>query len=99
MVRAYRQIHTLKRKIKTAYKGKEVNMKTTWMTNYAIVNTEAEAIAFCNRENSKGSYYKRKNHKAHYTTWNSNDGYHGFIVWYVSTSGICKAKPIRKTCY
>jgi hypothetical protein len=26
MVRAYRQIHTLKRKINTAYKGKEVNM-------------------------------------------------------------------------
>lgn len=62
-----------------------------WMLNYKIVDTEAEAKAMCDEENRKGSYYKRKNHPARYTTWDSNDGYHGFIVWYVGKVGVCRA--------
>ena len=69
-------------------------MKTRWMTNYKILDTEAEAIAMCAEENATGSYYKRKNHKAHYTPWDSGN-YHGFIVWYVDTTGVCPAAKRR----
>ena len=66
-------------------------MANRFMLNYQIVDTEEKAKEICKKENSTGSYYKRKHHAAHYTPWNSNDGYHGFIVWYVGKTGICKA--------
>lgn len=51
---------------------------------YHIVKTEAEAIDFCHKENSSGSYYKRKNYPATYTPWSSIDGKEtGFVCWYV----------------
>ena len=77
---------------------KEVTTMERWMTNFKIVHTEAEAQTMCDEENATGSYYKRKYHRAHYTPWSSRDNTeHGFIVWYVSKTGVCKATP-RKSC-
>lgn len=50
---------------------------------FEFVKTEDEAKTFCNRENATGTYYKRKNHKAIYTPWSSQDGKeHLFVCWY-----------------
>lgn len=49
---------------------------------FHIVDTEEQAIAFCNRINSQYTAYMRKKHPAHYTPWSSNDGYNGFVVLY-----------------
>lgn len=50
---------------------------------FTFVDTEAEAKRFCDVENTKGSYYKRKNKKSHYTPWHSSNGKeHKFICWY-----------------
>ncbi len=51
---------------------------------YIFADTEAEARAICERENSTGTAYKRKHHPAAYTPWSSADGTeHKFIVWTV----------------
>lgn len=51
---------------------------------YIFADTESEAREICESENSTGTYYKRKNHKANYTPWDSADGTeHKFIVWTV----------------
>lgn len=49
---------------------------------FEFFDTEAEAIAFCDRENRTGSYYKRTHYKAIYTPWTSLDGTeHKYIAW------------------
>ena len=55
-----------------------------YQKTFKFFNTEEQAKTFCDNENSKNSYYLRKNHPATYTTWTSMDGKeHKFIVWYV----------------
>lgn len=50
---------------------------------FEIVKTEAEAKAFCNKENADGTRYKRKVLTASYTPWSSqNQAGKGFICWY-----------------
>lgn len=50
---------------------------------FEFVETEEEARRFCERENTTGSAYKRKNKKAHFTPWTSKDGTEKrFICWY-----------------
>lgn len=51
--------------------------------SFEIVNTESEAKAFCERENTTGTRYKQKNKKAHYTPWSdSHNCKHKFVCWY-----------------
>jgi hypothetical protein len=51
---------------------------------YIFAQTEQEARAICEYENSTGTAYKRKHHPAHYTPWSSADGRENlFIVWTV----------------
>lgn len=52
---------------------------------FYFVDTEEEAVMACEAENSRGTYYKRKHHPAHYTPWTSADGKERkFIVWTVA---------------
>ena len=56
---------------------------TKYRQTFDFVNTEAEAINRVIAENTTGTRYKRKNHPAHYTPWNSrNKTENKFIVWY-----------------
>lgn len=51
--------------------------------SFEIFDKEEQAKAFCDRENSEGNYYKRKNRRAHFAPWtDSKQQYHGFIAWY-----------------
>lgn len=51
---------------------------------YIFADTEEQAREICARENSTGTYYKRKHYPAHYTPWDSADGTeHKFIIWTV----------------
>ena len=57
-------------------------MARKYQTWFYFADTESEAKAICYRENTTGSYYKRKTYPAHYTTWDSADGTeHKWIVW------------------
>ena len=59
-------------------------MKKRYTTWFILVDTLSEALEICDRENSIGSYYKRKHYHAHYTHWSSADGReHKWIVWTV----------------
>lgn len=50
---------------------------------FTLKDTEEEARAFCEYQNNTGTYYKRKNLRAHYTEWSASDGsYNGFVCWY-----------------
>lgn len=47
-------------------------------------NTEKEAQTLCDLVNKNYTPYMRKNHKAHYTPWQSKDGTENlFICWYM----------------
>ena len=50
---------------------------------FDFVKTELEARQMCERINHGSTYYMRKKHPAHFTTWAANDGsFDGFVVWY-----------------
>lgn len=50
---------------------------------YDFVNTEEEAINFCNTKNR--NTYICKHYHAYYTPWNSQNGReHKFVVWYAT---------------
>jgi hypothetical protein len=64
------------------YVGDKKEMSKYRLT-FNIFKDEQQAIAFCNKENTTGNAYKRKNKKANYTPWSSCDKTEtGFIVWY-----------------
>lgn len=50
---------------------------------FKIVDTEEQAQTMCDTLNYTYTPYMRKNHPAHYTSWQSADGKENkFIVWY-----------------
>lgn len=56
-------------------------MKTK--ATFKFVDTEAEAIAFCNQVNAAQSRYMTKRHPAHYTLWSNGKGKElKYVCWY-----------------
>ena len=50
---------------------------------FQFVDTEADAVAMCQRINATQSRYMTKHHPATYTPWSSSDGKeHKFVVYY-----------------
>lgn len=51
---------------------------------FRFFDTEQQAIDFCDQQNSRGTYYKRRRYPAHYTPWMSRsdtDKAH-FVAWF-----------------
>lgn len=58
-------------------------MAKRYKRTFKFFDTEDQAQIFCNNENLNN--YIRKNHKALYTTWSSQDGKENkFVVWYAT---------------
>ena len=58
-------------------------MRRRYNLGYTFKDTEDEAKEFCKYENQTGTYYKRKNLRAHYAEWSALDGsYDGFVCFY-----------------
>lgn len=58
-------------------------MAARYRRTFTFVDTEEQAIAFCNKENK--NRYIRQHHKATYILWTSKDGLtYKYIVWYVT---------------
>ena len=56
-------------------------MARRYQLTFKFFDTESEAKAFCDKENTIP--YIRKNHPATYTNWSSTDGTeHKFVAWY-----------------
>lgn len=58
-------------------------MRKQYRYTFQFVRSEREARQMCTQINKGLTYYMRKKHPAHFTTWTANDGsFDGFIVWY-----------------
>lgn len=58
-------------------------MARRYKMTFTFFDTEEQAQIFCSKENSNS--YIRKNHPAHYTPWNSQDGKENkFVAWYAT---------------
>ena len=58
-------------------------MARRYKLTYKIMEIEEQVKAFCDNENLNP--YIRKNHKASYTPWSSQDGkFDGYVAWYVT---------------
>lgn len=58
-------------------------MAKRYTMTYKFFNTEERAKIFCDNENLNN--YIRKNHKAHYTPWSSQDGTeNAYVAWYAT---------------
>jgi len=59
-------------------------MSNRYKRTFNFYDTEDQAREFCNSFNKEASYYIRKNHKASYAPWISQDGKeNSFVAWYV----------------
>lgn len=58
-------------------------MSRRYRYTFDFVDTQEQAQALCDRINAGYTRYMRKNHPAHYTSWESENGQeHKFVVWY-----------------
>lgn len=58
-------------------------MANRYKMTFKFFDTEEQAEKFCNNENLNN--YIRKNHKAHYTPWSSQDGTENkYVACYVT---------------
>lgn len=58
-------------------------MKARYKRTFNFYDTEEQAKEFCDNMNNNSNYYVRKNHKAIYTPWSSQDGKENkFVAWY-----------------
>ena len=62
----------------------EGNNMRKYRTTFEFTATEKEAQELCDRINANYTRYMRKNHPAHYTKWDAQDGKSNmhFVVWY-----------------